>query len=104
MADLTLKVVEETPGASAIIHAPPPGKLAFSGDEQRLVRDDSPAVEALQLVAFDEQAAADLLLAAAGAGRELRFRNVPADAPASLALETLGARRVATQHEMRVTL
>ena len=32
MADLTLTVVEETPGASAIIHAPPPGKLAFSGD------------------------------------------------------------------------
>lgn len=32
MADLTLKVVEETPRASAIIHAPPKGKLAFSGD------------------------------------------------------------------------
>ena len=32
MTDLTLKVVEETPRASAIIHAPPRGKLAFSGD------------------------------------------------------------------------
>lgn len=32
MADQTLKVVEETPRASAIIHAPPKGKLAFSGD------------------------------------------------------------------------
>ena len=69
-----------------------------------LLRDDAPAVEALQVVAVDEQAAAELLLAAAGAGRELRFRNVPDDAPASLALERLGARRIATQHEMRLTL
>jgi ribosomal protein S18 acetylase RimI-like enzyme len=69
-----------------------------------LVRDDAAAVEALQVVAPDEQAAEELLLAAAGAGRELRFRNVPDRAPASLALERLGARRIATQHEMRVTL
>jgi hypothetical protein len=32
MADKTLGVVEEAPRASAIIHAPPMGKLAFSGD------------------------------------------------------------------------
>ena len=32
MADKTLTVVEEAPRASAIIHAPPKGKLAFSGD------------------------------------------------------------------------
>ena len=32
MADQTLKLVEDTPRASAIIHAPPKGKLAFSGD------------------------------------------------------------------------
>jgi ribosomal protein S18 acetylase RimI-like enzyme len=69
-----------------------------------LVRDDSPAVEVLQLVAFDEHAAADLLLAAARDGGELRFKNVPGDAPASRALERLGARRIATQHEMRVRL
>ena len=69
-----------------------------------LLRDDAPAVEALQMVATDEQAAAELLLAAAGVGRELRFRNVPPDAPASLALEALGAQRTATQHEMRVTI
>ncbi|HET7048481.1 MAG TPA: GNAT family N-acetyltransferase [Solirubrobacteraceae bacterium] len=69
-----------------------------------LLRDDAAAVKALQVVATDEQAAADLLLAAAGAARELRFRNVPEGAPASLALELLGARRIATQHEMRVTL
>ena len=70
-----------------------------------LLRDgDAPAVEALQAVATDEQAAAQLLLAAGGAGRELRFRNVPDDAPASRALERLGARRVATQHEMRLML
>jgi ribosomal protein S18 acetylase RimI-like enzyme len=69
-----------------------------------LLRDDAPAVEALQVVAVDEQAAAELLLAAAVAGRELRFRNVPDDAPGSRALERLGARRIATQHEMRLTL
>ncbi|MGZ4185695.1 MAG: GNAT family N-acetyltransferase [Solirubrobacteraceae bacterium] len=69
-----------------------------------LVRDDSPAVEVLQLAAPDEHAATGLLLAAARDGVELRFRNVPGDAPASLALERLGARRIATQHEMRVTL
>ena len=69
-----------------------------------LVRDGAAVVEALQLVAPDEQGAEDLLLAAAGAGRELRFRNVPDGAPASLALERLGARRIATQHEMRVPL
>ena len=45
-----------------------------------------------------------MLLAAADAGRELRFRNVPDGAPASLALERLGARRIATQHEMRLWL
>jgi ribosomal protein S18 acetylase RimI-like enzyme len=69
-----------------------------------LLRDDAAAVEALQVVATDEQAAADLLLAAAGVSRELRFRNVPDGAPASLALGRLGAARIATQHEMRVTL
>jgi ribosomal protein S18 acetylase RimI-like enzyme len=69
-----------------------------------LVRDDAAAVEALQVVAPDEQAATDLLLAAAGPDRELRFRNVPDRTPASLALARLGARRIATQHEMRVRL
>jgi ribosomal protein S18 acetylase RimI-like enzyme len=69
-----------------------------------LLRDgDALAVEALQVVATDEQAAAELMLAAAGA-HELRFRNVPDGAPASLALERLGARRIATQHEMRLRL
>ena len=32
MADQTLTVVNEVPRSSAIIHAPPKGKLAFSGD------------------------------------------------------------------------
>lgn len=32
MPDKKLTVVEEAPRASAIIHAPPKGKLAFSGD------------------------------------------------------------------------
>jgi ribosomal protein S18 acetylase RimI-like enzyme len=68
-----------------------------------IVRDGD-RVEALQVVAPDERAATDLLLAAAGPGRELRLRNVPDDAPASLALQRLGARRVATQHEMRLNL
>jgi GNAT superfamily N-acetyltransferase len=82
--------------------------LALDRDSQiaaaAIVRDDDRGAEALQLVAPDEQAAADLLPAAAGVGRELRFRNVPDGAPASVALEALGARRVATQHEMRATL
>jgi hypothetical protein len=68
-----------------------------------IVRDGD-RVEALQVVAPDEGTAADLLLAAAGQGRELRFRNVPGAAPASLAMHRLGAQLIATQHEMRVTL
>ena len=32
MADQTLTVINEVPRSSAIIHAPPKGKLAFSGD------------------------------------------------------------------------
>ena len=85
------------------------GGLVVDRDSQvaatALLRDsDVPAVEALQVVATDEQAAAQLLLAAAGTGRELRLRNVPDGAPASLALERLGARRIATQHEMRLRL
>jgi ribosomal protein S18 acetylase RimI-like enzyme len=69
-----------------------------------IVRDDARGAEVLQLFAGDQQAAAELLLAAAGPGSELRFRNVPDGAPASRALEHLGARLVATQHEMRLML
>jgi ribosomal protein S27AE len=32
MSDRQLQVVEEAPRDSAIIHAPPKGKMAFSGD------------------------------------------------------------------------
>jgi hypothetical protein len=32
MADKTLAVIEDRPSASAIIHAPPKGRVAFSGD------------------------------------------------------------------------
>ena len=32
MADQTLTLVEEVPRSSAIIHAPPKGKMALSGD------------------------------------------------------------------------
>ena len=32
MADQTLTVINEVPRSSAIIHAPPKGKMAFSGD------------------------------------------------------------------------
>jgi hypothetical protein len=32
MADQTLTVITEVPRSSAIIHAPPKGKMAFSGD------------------------------------------------------------------------
>jgi ribosomal protein S18 acetylase RimI-like enzyme len=76
------------------------GELAAAA----IVRDGDRGSEVLQLAAGDEQAAAQLLLAAAGAGRELRFRNVPDGAPASLALRNLGAQLIATQHEMRLML
>jgi ribosomal protein S18 acetylase RimI-like enzyme len=97
---------DESVAAIGARGAPLRGLVVDRDDEvaaAALVRDDGAVVEALQLLAPDEQAAEDLLLAA-GAGRELRFRNVPHGAPASLALERLGARRIATQHEMRVTL
>jgi len=32
MADQTLTVITEVPRSSAIIHAPPKGKMAFNGD------------------------------------------------------------------------
>lgn len=69
-----------------------------------LLRDDARALEPLQVVAVDEQAATDLVLAMASAGREVRFRNFPDREPASLALHRLGAQAVARQHEMRLTL
>lgn len=69
-----------------------------------LLRDHDASAEPLQVGALDEDAAADVLLAAASAGRDVRFRNVPEQTPASLALQRLGAQAVARQHEMRLRL
>jgi ribosomal protein S18 acetylase RimI-like enzyme len=66
-------------------------------------RDDEHSVAVLQIVAADEGCAARALTAAA-AGRPLRLTNVPIDEPVSHALERLGARQVARQHELRLTL
>ncbi len=69
-----------------------------------LFRDGPEQVTVLQIAARDERAAAGVLRAAAGAGRILRLANVPADDPASRALEGLGANVIARQHEMRLAL
>ena len=62
-----------------------------------LIHDDTPSVR--QIAALDEAAAADLLR-----GRGVRMSNAPAGEPPSNALERLGARMVARQHEMRIGL
>ena len=67
-------------------------------------RDDSDPVVTFQVAALDESAAGDALLAAAGEGRRLRLSNAPVGEPPSRALERLGARPVARQHEMRLAL
>lgn len=67
-------------------------------------RDDPRLVAAVQIAAVDEHAAAAALRAAAGPERELRVANVPVDEPASAALERIGARRFACQHEMLLKL
>jgi ribosomal protein S18 acetylase RimI-like enzyme len=58
----------------------------------------------VQIAARDEDAAAELLVAAAGRSKLVRLLNAPADEPASLALERLGARAEIRQHEMVVRL
>lgn len=67
-------------------------------------REDADAVTTFQIAAVDDAAAADALLAATGGGHGLRLSNAPAGEPASRALERLGARAVARQHEMRLDL
>jgi ribosomal protein S18 acetylase RimI-like enzyme len=62
-----------------------------------MIHDDTPTV--MQIAALDEAAATDLLR-----GRGMRMSNAPAGEPASRALEGLGARMVARQHEMRIAL
>jgi ribosomal protein S18 acetylase RimI-like enzyme len=65
-------------------------------------RDTPAAVSVLQLAAIDEAAAGDALAAAAGPDRRLGLANLPADDPASAALERLGATVAARQWEMRL--
>jgi len=67
-------------------------------------REDGDPATTFQIAAVDEASAADTLLAATGGERGLRLSNAPAGEPASRALERLGARAVARQHEMRLAL
>ncbi len=68
-----------------------------------IIRETAEAVDVVQISAVDEHEAASILLAAAGSGRTLRLANVSLDDPASLAMEGLGAERLATQYEMTLT-
>ena len=67
-------------------------------------RDDAETVVTCQVAAVDDGAAADALLAAAGGDRGLRLSNAPVGEAPGRALERLGARPVARQHEMRLAL
>jgi GNAT superfamily N-acetyltransferase len=57
-----------------------------------------------QIAAQDEGVAGALLAAVAARGEGFRFLNAPADEPASLACERLGARPEVRQHEMCLPL
>lgn len=67
-------------------------------------RDDGDPVRTLQIAAIDDAAAAEALLAAAGPNHGLRLSNAPVGEAPARALERLGARPVARQHEMRLAL
>jgi len=69
-----------------------------------IVYRDGAAPSVLQAAAVDVAAAADALRAAAAGEREIRFTNAPTNEPFSQALEQLGGRLVARQHEMRLGL
>jgi ribosomal protein S18 acetylase RimI-like enzyme len=110
----------ETPPADARTVEPAPlgesdvpwqradGSLSAGGYERievdggaALIRVGGPNVSVLQLVARDEQAAAQLLSAARGHGEALHFVNVPEGDPASAALRSLGGHLDLRQFEMR---
>jgi hypothetical protein len=69
-----------------------------------IYRDRGDAVTALQIAAADERAAAELLLAAGGDGREVRLSNLATDHVATAAFGSLGARSVVKQYEMVLQL
>jgi ribosomal protein S18 acetylase RimI-like enzyme len=69
-----------------------------------LYRLDTPVVQVVQLAAANEESAAGALLATAALGKDVRLTNVPAGEPPALALDRLGARLVARQHELRLPL
>ncbi len=98
---------QRSDAAVAKVRGPLAGAVVESDGERTaaaLFTDGREQVTVLQIAARDESAARDVLRAAAGAGRILRLANVPADDPASRALEELGANVVARQHEMRLAL
>jgi GNAT superfamily N-acetyltransferase len=67
-------------------------------------RQSAETATAVQVAARDDISAADALLAAAGGERDLRLTNAPVGESPSRALDHLGARPVARQHEMRLRL
>jgi ribosomal protein S18 acetylase RimI-like enzyme len=65
-----------------------------------IMREQEERVAVVQIAAVDEDAATNVLLAAAEGTRTLSLANVPIDEPASRAMKRLGADHVAMQHEM----
>jgi ribosomal protein S18 acetylase RimI-like enzyme len=99
-ADATLERMRESGWELRAVAVPDDGELAATA----LYRDDGATVYVLQAAAQDEAAATEVLLAAAGHERTLRFANAPAKEAFSAALEALGADAVIRLHEMRLSL
>ena len=78
--------------------------LAIRQDDElaaaAIIRELPETTSLLQIAAVDQDAASNILLAAAEGGPTLRFANVPPGDPASLAIKRLGAECVVVQHEM----
>jgi ribosomal protein S18 acetylase RimI-like enzyme len=99
-ADATLERMRESGWELRAVTVPDDAELAAAA----LYRGDGATVHVLQAAAQDEAAATEVLLAAAGHERTLRFANAPAEEAFSVALEGLGADLVARQDEMRLQL
>lgn len=85
---------------AALLHMNDLSALCIDEAAAVIYRLDGETAAVLQIAAMDDQSAAAALRAAAGGDHDLRLSNAPAGEPASRALERLGARAVATQHEM----
>lgn len=96
-ADATLERLRSSGETHAGLAVERDGAIAAAA----VCRTQPAAVTVLQAAGVDAQAAADVLLAAAGTGRSLALANAPADGVLSAALAGLGATAYACQHEMR---